>query len=159
MPNIRMTEEQVEAYGAWLKKSGHSTSVIPQKAIMQASETRLCLKKRRGEYWLKDNDYGPMEKDLPVIVEAAKITGETYRTIWVDSDDRSLRTRYKFEKDGTPILEDFSPADGYAIVNAICELPMGELLKYMGLHPNLDAYINRKIAQNKGDTPQEKEPS
>jgi len=156
MVNERMTDEAARALGTWLKSQGLSGSADPNKAVRKASKGRLCFRRDRDDHILRlcsnDSRPWPTEEDIPLIEKAAQMSGRGDWEVFVRSTDGRLRTWYKLSKDGHMRLHEYAPADSYVILRAICRQPVGVLVKYEGIHPDLDAFIHRRLREPQGGT-------
>jgi hypothetical protein len=161
MFGTRMTDVQVTTLVAELKKMGLCKSKQPKRAMLEATDRRMTCRKART--WRGSINNGPwvvesnadalavaQEKDLPVICLVTKIAPVVTKAALtrhrIKSDDGLLDVIYDITNRGKATKVGVAPYDTDAVMEAILAQPTEVLIKYMGTHPMLDAYINHRLA-------------
>jgi len=159
----RMNDEQVTTLVAKMRERGMCKSRVPARAMFEATNRRLICHKVRssralnlisGPWVVEDNGDAwklAQEKDIPVIALVHDtVTPSTGRgksvTVNVRSDDGLLDVEYKMARGKKPVKVGVYPYDTEAVMRSITQQPIEVLLKYMGIHPMLDAYIKHRLA-------------
>lgn len=161
----RLKDDQVATLVDELKKAGLCKSSDPKKAVLEATEGRMICRKDRGNRisrilhgaWVVEANASalkvPQVKDLPVICLVAKIAPVTTKARLsrhrIKSDDGLLDVIYDITSTGKAIKVGVAPYDPDLVMAAIIAQPVEVLVKFMGIHPQLDAYIHHRLAENK----------
>jgi hypothetical protein len=162
MYGTRMNDEQVATLVAKMRERGLCKSKVPARAMLEATGRRMTCHKVRtsralrlilGGWVVENNADGLMEateQDLPVItlvndIAPAAAKG-TPTKLQVKSVDGLLEVEYKLRRGKKPIRVGVYPYEPDDVLKAITQQPIEVLIRFMGIHPMLDAYIKHQLA-------------
>jgi hypothetical protein len=168
MFGTRMNDAQVATLVDKMRERGMCKSKVPARAMYEATDRRLICHKVKsskaltllyGPWVVEDNGDSfktALEKDIPVIALVHDVaTPSTARgksvTVSVRSNDGLLDVTYTLSRGKKPIRVGVYPYDTEAVMRAITQQPIEVLLKYMGTHPMLDAYIKHRLSTPKAE--------
>jgi len=164
MFGTRMNDAQVTTLVAKMRERGMCKSRVPTRAMFEATNRRLiCHKVKYSKAltllygpWVVESNGNSMkyaqESDIPVIALVYDIAtpssphGGTPTKIQIKSDDGLLDVEYRMARGKKPVKVGVYPYDPDDVMKAITKQPIEVLLKYMGIHPMLDAYIKHQLA-------------
>jgi hypothetical protein len=157
-----MNDKQVATLVARMRERGLCKSKVPARAMLEATGRRLICHKVRtsrglslilGSWVVEANAVGlteAQEKDIPVIALVNNIASAaakgTPTKVQIKSDDGLLDVEYKLRRGKKPVRVGVYPYDPDEVLRAITQQPIEVLLRFMGIHPMLDAYIKHQLA-------------